>query len=192
MTQQTSVVTPERFASGMTYQEYIAQIQNNKDRFQWNYDGTELTQEDIARFKEIMARPTGPAKVLVLGEDWCPDVFRGMPVMAKLAEATGLEMRVFPRDQHLDIMNEFLKDGEFQSIPTFVFYTKDHKYIGHWIERPQKANEEMPQLRAITAGRSREEAADDVRAFQQGPVWAGWRQATIDELIELLDEKTTQ
>ncbi|MFN8556358.1 MAG: thioredoxin family protein [Dehalococcoidia bacterium] len=78
-----------------------------------------------------------------------------------------MELRVFPRDQHLDIMNEFLKDGEFQSIPTLVFYTKDLRYIGHWIERAKKANDEMPIMRDIYAGRTREEAADDIRAFQR-------------------------
>ena len=190
MVQQASVVTPERFASGLTYQDYIAQINVNQDRFQQNYEGTQLTEQQIARFKEIMARPNGPAKMLVLGEDWCPDVYRGMPVAARIAEATGMEMRVFPRDQHLDIMNEFLKDGQFQSIPTLVFYTKDHKYIMHWIERAQKANDEMSIMRDIIGGRSREEAAEDVKKFQQGPVWAGWRVAQIDELIQLLDEKT--
>lgn len=190
MVQGTSVVTPERFASGLTYQDYISQIKVNQDRFQENYEHTELTDEDIARFKAIMARPNGPAKVLVLGEDWCPDVYRGMPVIARIAEATGLELRVFPRDQNLDIMNEFLKNGEFQSIPTIVFYTKDNRYIGHWIERAQKANDEMPAMRKLYEGRTREEAADDVRAFQQGPVWGGWRRYQIEELKELLDEKT--
>jgi thiol-disulfide isomerase/thioredoxin len=190
MVQQASVVTPERFASGLTYQQYFASIKVNQDRFQSNYENTEVTQEDLARFRAIMARPNGPAKVLVLGEDWCPDVYRGMPVIARIAEATGLELRIFPRDENLDIMNEFLNQGEFLSIPTIVFYTKDNQYIGHWIERAKQATEEMPQLRAVTAGRTREEAADDVKAFQQGPVWAGWRRAQIDELKELLDQNT--
>jgi thiol-disulfide isomerase/thioredoxin len=190
MTQQTSVVTPERFASGMTYGEYMSRITRNRDQFQANYDGTPLTEEDVRRFKEIMARPNGPAKVLALAEDWCPDVFRGLPVMARIAEATGMELRVFPRDENLDIMNEFLKDGQFQSIPTFVFYTKDHRYICHWIERPQKANDEMHLLPQLYEGRTREEAAPDVQKFREGPVWASWRRATIDELLQLLDEKT--
>ena len=190
MVQGTSVVTPERFASGLSYQDYLAGIKVNQDKFQQNYQGTTLSEEQVAKFKALMARPNGPAKMLVIGEDWCPDVYRGMPVAAKLAEATGLEMRVFPRDENLDIMNEFLKDGEFQSIPTLVFYTKDHKYITHWIERAKKANDEMPIMREIYAGRTREEAADDVAAFQMGDVWAGWRVAQIDELTEILDEKT--
>lgn len=188
MVQQADVVTAERFAQGMTYPEYIAQIQQNKDRFQENYDNTHLTDDDIAEFKAIMSRPKAPAKVLVLGEDWCPDVYRGMPVMARIAEGAGMNMRVFPRDQNLDIMNHFLKDGEFQSIPVFVFYTNDMEYLGHWIERAQKANDEMGVMREIYVGRTREEAANDVRAFQQGPVWAGWRRAEIDEIKQLVDQ----
>ncbi len=147
--QQESVVTPERFAQGIDYKEWMAQIDQNKDRFEENYAATNLNPDDVAAIKALVEKPNGPKKVLVLGEAWCPDVFRGLPVIAKLAEATGLELRIFFRDQNLDIMNEFLNQGEFQSIPTSVFYTGDHTYLGHWIERAKKANEEMPLMREI-------------------------------------------
>lgn len=189
-TQSASVVTPERFEQGLRYQDYVSQIKVNQDRFQQNYEGTTLSDEQIKRYKELMARPNGPAKMLVIGEDWCPDVYRGMPVAAKIAEATGLDLRIFPRDENLDIMNEFLKDGEFQSIPTIVFYTRDHQYITHWIERAKKANDEMPEMRKLYEGRTREEAADDVKAFQLGPTWGNWRTYQIDELADIIDEKT--
>ena len=52
--------------------------------------------------------------------------------MARIAEASGMELRVFFRDQNKDIMSEFLKFGEHESIPTLVFYTKDHEYIAHY------------------------------------------------------------
>ena len=184
-----SVVTPERFASGLTYEQYINQIERNKDRFQMNYEGTTISEEDAAALRALVAKPNGPAKMLVLGEDWCPDVYRGLPVLAKIAEAAGMEIRIFPRDQHLDIMNEFLNQGEHQSIPTAVFYTKDHTYIAHWIERPKRANEEMHLMRKLYEGRTREEAAPDVRTFQERPVWAGSGDATVKEIRELLEEK---
>ena len=189
MTQSVqSVVTPERFASGLTYQQYIESIKQNQDRFQMNYEGTTVSEADAAALRGLVAKENGPAKMLVLGEDWCPDVYRGLPVLAKIAEAAGMELRVFPRDENLDIMNEFLKDGEYQSIPTAVFYTRDHRYITHWIERPRKANEEMPQMRKLYEGRTREEAAPDMRAFQEGPVWAGWRDATVKEVRQVLEQ----
>lgn len=190
MTQSAqSVVTPERFSSGLTYEQYLDQIKVNQDRFQMNYEGTTVSEEEAAALKALVAKENGPAKMLVLGEDWCPDVYRGMPVLAKIAEASGMELRIFPRDENLDIMNEFLKDGEYQSIPTAVFYTGDHRYILHWIERPEKANEEMPEMRKLYEGRTREEAAPDVLKFQQGGTWAGWRDATVTELRRKLEEK---
>ena len=192
MTQSVqSVVTPERFESGLTYEQFVEQAKTNKDRFAMNYEGTTISAADAAALRELVAKENGPAKMLVLGEDWCPDVYRGLPVLAKIAEAAGMEFRAFPRDENLDIMNEFLKDGEYQSIPTAVFYTRDHRYIMHWIERPQKANDEMPVMRELYAGRTREEAAPDVLKFQrESPIWAGWRDATVKELIALLQEKT--
>ena len=140
-----------------------------------------------------MARPDGPAKVLALGEDWCPDVFRGLPVMVRIAEAAGMELRIFPRDDNLDIMDEFLNRGESQSIPTFVFYTRDHRYIAHWIERPARANAELGEIPKLFEGLDREKDHEEMRRrydeFQRGPVWASWRQATVRELRDLLQEK---
>ena len=128
MTDATSVVTPERYASGFTYDNYIAQIKVNKDWFQRLHDGCQLTPQDAEFFKNAVQLPNGPAKMMVIGEDWCPDVYRGMPVMARIAEASGMEMRIFPRDYNMDIMNEFLNRGEHKSIPVAVFYTKDQEY----------------------------------------------------------------
>jgi hypothetical protein len=109
-----------------------------------------------------------------------------MPVLARIAEAAGMEMRVFPRDQHSDIMKEFLNRGEHQSIPTAVFYTRDHEYLAHWIERPALANQQMPMYQRLREGKTPEEARPAVDEFQRGEVWAGWRDATVKEIVELL------
>ncbi len=186
--QKESVVTPDRFATGITWEQYQGHIEHNKEKFQQNYRDTELPEDDIAAIRELMALPNGPARVLALAEDWCPDVFRGLPVMARLAEATGLDLRIFPRDENTDIMNEFLKDGEHKSIPTFVFYTRNHDYIAHWIERPAQTNEQMAEVRKLFEGRSREEARPLYDEFQTGPIWAGWRVETVREIRQLLAE----
>ncbi|MCH8849261.1 MAG: thioredoxin family protein [Chloroflexi bacterium] len=197
MTQQKeSVVTPERFAQGASYEDWMRTVDRNQARFEENYAGTKVSDEDASALKALVEGPNGPARCLALGEAWCPDVFRGMPVIARIAEASGMELRVFYRDQNKDIMDEFLKNGEHASIPTLVFYTKDHRYIAHWIERPALANEEMPQLRALTAPLQNADITPDERKkaiqayqdFQNGPVWGGWRDATIKEIRELLEQ----
>jgi len=191
MTQQKeSVVTPERFASGLTWSQYLNErVQRNREKFEYNYRETVLTDDDVTAFRGLVERADGPARVLALGEDWCPDVVRGLPVMACIAEASGMELRIFPRDDNLDIMSEFLNHGEAQSIPTFVFYTRDHRYIAHWIERPATANEQMAEVRKMFDGKSREEARPLYDEFQRGPVWASWRDETVREIRELLEGK---
>jgi thiol-disulfide isomerase/thioredoxin len=197
MVQQASVVTPERYASGMSYADYLASIERNQKRFDENYAGTEVSAEDAAAFKELMAEPNGPAKMMVVGEDWCPDVFRGMPVFQKLAEATGLEIRIFKRDENKDIIAEFLNGGEFESIPVAVFYTKDMDYIYHFVERPALANAQMKDLAPMYARLRKPDMTDEERAaakqeyidFQNGPIWSGWRQETIKECLRGLRDK---
>ena len=191
--QQESVVTSERFESGMTWAQYRDHIKRNKAKFQYNYDETLLSEEDAGAFRRLAELPNGPARVLVLGEDWCPDVFRGMPVMVRIAEAAGMELRIFPRDDNMDIMGEFLNQGEHQSIPVFVFYTADHEYICHWIERPAKASAEIPEMRKLFDGLDGEKDMQEMRRrndeFQQGPMWSSWREETVAELRALLEEK---
>jgi hypothetical protein len=194
MTAQESVVTPERLAQGITWQQWMEQIDRNEEKFQFNYDDHKLDASDVEAIKAAVEK-TGGITCLALGEAWCPDVVRGLPVAAKLAEATGMDLKIFFRDQNLDIMNEFLYKGEFQSIPTLVFYDKDQNQIGVWHERAQKARDEMPIMGAIRTKMQDQELSEEERAkymqeyedFQKGPVWAGWRDAEVKEIRDLLE-----
>src|SRR5690606_14491626 len=103
-----------------------------------------------------------------------------------------MELRFFLRDQNKDIMAEFLNKGEFESIPTIVFYDRDHHYLGHWIERSDRANSEMPALREIMAGKEQGTPEhDEARAQYQAATWEhaeGWRDSQVSELRALLEE----
>ena len=189
MARETSVVTPERYASGFTYQDYLAEIKVNKNWFQQLYDNFQLKPEDAEFFRKAIQHSQGPAKMMVIGEDWCPDVYRGIPMMARIAEAAGMEMRVFPRDSHMDIMNEFLKEGKWASIPTAVFYTRDHQYICHWIERPALADREMEEIEAEVR-RGQPDATDQqfraVARPRNQEHYPAWQQESVREIREML------
>ena len=189
MTSQTSVVTPERFASGIpAFGDWMEAIKGRQAEFQRHYDEYEPDADDIAAVASLVE--AHGVKALVLGEHWCPDVWRGLPVIARIAEGAGMELRMFFRDQNNDIMSEFLKDGEFESIPTIVFYDGDHNELGHWIERPALANEEMAPLRAIMEGVERGAPEyDAARARYMDATWehsVNWRHAQLTELRALL------
>ncbi len=204
-----SPITRDRFRKGKTFQEYLDSGIRNRDLFERNYKGTVITAEQEKALKELAARPNGPRELVVIGEDWCPDVYRGAGVAQRIAEALGAEFRFFERDQNKDLIQPYLKDGQFESIPVFVFFDGDHHEIAHFIERPAKANEELhltrealgdtsPEGIAKALGhepsedeikRARDKARERYLEWQQGPIWAGWRTATVNEVIALLRGK---
>ena len=193
MASETSVVTPQRFSQGFNYPDYIGQIKVNKNRFDGFYNGFQLKPEDAEIFRQLVSRPNGPAKMLVLGEDWCGDVVRGLPVLARIAEAAGMEMSIFPRDLNHDIMNEFLKEGQWMSIPCAVFYTRNHQYICHWIEKPALAEREMAEMEgAIRADNPQitDQEFSRERRARTGARADAWIEATVVELKELLSENS--
>ena len=103
-----------------------------------------------------------------------------------------MDLRVLARDENLDIMDEFLKEGQYQSIPVFVFYTPDHEYIGHWIERPAIMNVEQDKVAAalrqeMPAAPEEEITRETRRRIQDRHV--GWQQDVVRELRGLLSQK---
>jgi hypothetical protein len=130
-------VTRERFERGMTYDEFKAQMTRNQERFAANERGLTLDAADVAVFERLPRT----LNVLVLAEDWCGDVIDNLPILGRLAEESGkLNLRVFLRDQHLDLMDNYLNHGEFRSIPVFVFFDDDFNEIGRFIERPESVS----------------------------------------------------
>jgi len=186
-----SAVTPERYQQGFgSFQAWMDAIALNKENFQRHYNEWQPDAGDIAAIQALVAQHG--VKALVIGEDWCPDVWRGLPVMARIGELTGMEVRFIKRDENKDIMSEFLKNGEFESIPAIVLYDRDHRYLGHWIERADRANAEMPALRQILAGVERDTPAwDEARKKYTAATWEyaeGWRDAQATEIRALLEE----
>ncbi|MGH2517127.1 MAG: thioredoxin family protein, partial [Ktedonobacterales bacterium] len=112
-------VSRERFEQGMTYEQYKEQMTRNQERFAANERDLTLDSADLAAFQNLPQ----PLDVLVIAEDWCTDVIDNLPILGRIARETGkLNLRVFLRDQNLDLIDQYLKEGQFRSIPVFVFF----------------------------------------------------------------------
>ena len=109
-----SVVTPERFASGLTFEQYLAFIgtpdnlaregsasgprRDQTAAMRAWYEANRLTDAQAAAIRWLAGQPGGPAKVLVIAEEWSSDCRRDVPVLARVAEAGGMELRIVTRD----------------------------------------------------------------------------------------------
>jgi Thioredoxin len=129
-------VTPERFAQGMTFAEYLAQMRTNQERFEKRMAETEINPADRAAMRGRHL------KILVITEDWCGDALVGFPGLAKLVEgAPGVEMRVFLRDANPDVMEQYLKRGLYRTIPVFVFFDEQMNELARFMERQDVVTE---------------------------------------------------
>jgi selT/selW/selH-like putative selenoprotein len=116
----------------------------NRERLEANEQTVEFSSDDLDFFTQLEQ----PLHVLVIAEDWCGDVIANLPVLGRLAAETGkLDMRVFLRDQNLDLIDQYLKEGKYRSIPVFVFFNTAFEELGHWIERPARITELQAQMR---------------------------------------------
>ena len=137
-------VSRERFEQGMSYEAYRGQMTRNQERFIDTERTVELPAAEVAFFKGL----AHPVNVLVLAEDWCGDVIANLPVLGRLAEETGkINVRIFLRDQNLDLMDQYLKEGQFRSIPVFVLFDENFRELGHWIERPARMTKLVQETR---------------------------------------------
>jgi len=140
MSAQSRTVTCGRFEQGLSIAEFLANAAVNRDKFERNYNRPVLTEEDLSFFQKAAELPDGPRKLLAIAEPWCGDVYRELPTALRIAEAGGMDLRIFPRDENPDIMDEFLSNGgKSRAIPVFVFYTADMRYIAHFKERTSSA-----------------------------------------------------
>jgi Thioredoxin len=192
-----TILTPARFAQGLSYSAFLEQALVNRDKFDQYYRTSPLSEEDLSFFRKAAAAPHGLANILALAEAWCGDVYRELPTVARIADATGVNLRIFLRDENPDIMNEFLSNGgKARAIPVFVFYTSDMRYIARFVERPASAQAEIDVILSEVAARLKlpagatftnlpEEGRQEVIA-RILPRFSEWQKDSIKEMRELL------
>ena len=228
-------MTPERFAQGMTFDDYVTftgspenlaregfdirRFSMARPRLDWSaflrkrHAGARLTPEQIAAIRWLAAQPGGPAKVAVISEDWSSDCRRDVPYLARLAEAGGLELRIFARDRetmllkglpeeasggNADLVRAYAneKDGQrWATVPVAVFFAADFAELYRYIEYPAIYHEErvLGHLRAARAGETPEQAKGRAGAaigeLLESPFYDVWAQAAVAEILSALHER---
>jgi hypothetical protein len=86
---------------------------------------------------ERVRRLPEPLRLLVMSEDWCGDSVNTVPLLQRLAEASGgtLELRVTGRDDHPELMDAHLT-GTSRSIPVVIVLDADFRERAWWGSRP--------------------------------------------------------
>lgn len=138
-------ITRERFEQGLTYEGFKAAMTRNQERFEANEQGASFDADDLSTFTNLPET----LNVVVIAEDWCGDVVDNLPLLGRIAqESNKLNLRIFLRDQNLDLIDQYLNEGKHRSIPVFVFFDQQFNELGIFIERPVSVTERNANLRA--------------------------------------------
>lgn len=124
----------DRYEAAPDFQAYLETVEENAELWRGVYDRVRLPADVIER-----ARAFGDAwRLAALSEDWCGDAVNTLPVVARLAEAAGWDLRVFSRDDNPDLMDAHLTGGTARSIPVVIVYDEAFEEFGWWGPRPRE------------------------------------------------------
>ncbi|WP_200825075.1 MULTISPECIES: thioredoxin family protein [Aquimarina] len=119
---------------------------------------------------------------VVLTEGWCGDAAQSLPVVNKLAELNnGIDLKIISRDDHDELMNNFLTNGG-KSIPKLLVYdNKSKEVLNTWGPRPSVATQMVNDYKA-------EHGALDPQFKEDLQVWYNKDKGTniVEDLIDLL------
>lgn len=127
------------FENGLTKDEYIGQMERNKEGMVSIYERFELKAEDKKKLEAIQSKKL---RAIVLTEDWCGDALLNNPVLLRIAEAADIEVRFVLRDQNLELMDQYLTNGTSRAIPIFIFIDQEGSEVGVWGPR-------APEIQAL-------------------------------------------
>jgi hypothetical protein len=166
----------DKQTTGEQTEEHIHFTELNLHRMKRVYKTLKLDAEVAAALAET------PRQLwVVISEAWCGDASQLVPVMARMAEQSAtIELRIVLRDEHLDLMDQFLSNGA-RAIPKLICLHPDTFEV-QWQWGPRPAN-------AVAVVKAIKESGGGKEAIGLGvQEWYNKDkgQSTIQELLQLL------
>ena len=133
----TSVVAAERVDAGTSdFQEWLASLPAHREEFERHYRQYEPAEDDVGRIEWAIESVGGTVRTLIVTDPSSADDWRGVAVMAKIAEAAGTEISIIPLEGNEDLVESHPNIYDETGTPTFIFLGKDGETLGHLSRRP--------------------------------------------------------
>lgn len=127
----TMAIDPARYSAAPTFAAYLGTVVKNAELWHGMYRTAGVSTEAIERL-----RRTGSGfRLLALSEDWCGDCVSTLPIIARLTEQAGVDLRVLGREANEDLMIDHLTSGT-RSIPVVTVLDGEFRERGWWGPRP--------------------------------------------------------
>ena len=157
-------LSAEKFAEGLSPQDYVQQMKVNKLPFEEIYRSIEIP-DDVQSYFDGLSEPLNLA---VFHAEWCGDAVSTTPAILRLAENTAnLNVLVFNRDEEVDLTNTFLPEHRANTVPVFVVFDGKMGEIARFIETAKAL---VPSIDAMDEAIAQETAneGENARSVARG------------------------
>lgn len=127
----TLIVERRRYDEASRFADYLGTVVQHAGLWRGVYRTAAVAPEAVERLRAVPGR----WRLLALSEDWCSDAVSTLPVIARLAELSGVDLRVLSRDANTDLMDAHLTSGT-RSIPVVMALDGENREHGWWGPRP--------------------------------------------------------
>jgi thiol-disulfide isomerase/thioredoxin len=127
----TFAVDATRYEAAPRFPAYLESVVKHAELWLGMYRTASVSSELVERLRRVR----GSWRFLVLSEDWCGDCVSTIPVVARLAEQAGVDLKVLGRDANADLMDAHLTNGT-RSVPVVMILDADFRERGWWGPRP--------------------------------------------------------
>lgn len=144
-----SVLTYNEFVNEFNRQISVSDINTLNDYDKSFYDYRKLNFQRSSRLektfiptdetKQLFSEINQQQKWIVITESWCGDSAQNLPVIAKLAQLSGLiDLKIVLRDSNLEFMDLHLTNGG-RAIPKLIVFDENDNELFQWGPRPVEA-----------------------------------------------------
>lgn len=158
------------FDEALPMHDYIAQMD-----VPFLKEGTEKIYNQFDVPNDGFAERLAGHKILAITENWCGDAMLNNPIMLKIAEAAGIEMRAAFRDADTDLIDNYLTNGG-RAIPIYLVLNEAGEVVAKWGPRAPEL-----QLLVVNGRAELPPKEDESYAAAEKALYGGLQQKYIAE-----------
>ncbi len=115
------------FDKGLDPEVYIEDLDHHKNGFENIYNQFQVPNDDV--FFTSIANQN--LRAIIIAEVWCGHCMLNIPIFLKIAKQTGMPVKFLPRDENLELMDQYLTNGN-RTIPIFIFIDESGNEVAKW------------------------------------------------------------
>lgn len=169
------------FAQGTTFAEFVARAVALRPLWTRPVRPGSVPEDLVARLRRVGAG----LRIVVVAEDWCIDSANTVPLVARLAEASGADVRIVDRAIGRPLLERFRTADGRSATPLIVLFRGGGGEPRAWVERPRPLQDLFAAL--LTDPGARQALNDRQRWYDED----GGKTA-LQEIVTLVEQRHAQ